>query len=120
MTNGLAFSYRVNGTVTWHVDRSTHATTCERYLGINGRILQDGEETVSASTGGLRSVGVGNELVGYDKVEIVGATPSKPGDKLTLCVRDASFRANAETHKGQKIVMVGKVEGTYCGEQKKL
>jgi hypothetical protein len=120
MTNGLAFSYRVNGTVTWHVDLSDHANTCERYMGKDGRILQHGEETVSASTGGLRSVGIGNELRDHDKVEIVGATPSKPGDKLTLCVIEASFTTAADTHKGEKIVMDGKLEGTYCGEQKKI
>lgn len=120
MTNGLAFSYRVNGTVTWHVDLSDHATTCEHYMGKHGRILQDGEETVSASTGGLRSVGIGNEVVEHDKVEIVGATPSKPGDKLTLCVSKASFTAAADTHKDEKIVMDGKLEGTYCGEQTKI
>jgi hypothetical protein len=120
MTNGLAFSYRVNGTVTWHVDLSDHAMTCERYMGKDGRILQRGEEAVSASTGGLRSVGIGNELVAYDKVEIVGATPSKPGDTLTLCVREASFTSDADSHKDQKIVMDGKLEGAYCGEQTKI
>jgi hypothetical protein len=120
MTNGLAFSYRVNGTVTWHVDLSDHATTCERYMGKDGRILQDGEEIVSASTGGLRSVGIGNELVGHDKVEIVGAMPSKSGDQLTLCVIQASFTADSDTHKGDKIVIDGKLQGTYCGEQNKI
>lgn len=118
MTNGLAFSYRVNGIVTWHVDRSDHAKTCERYMGKDGRILENGEVAVSASTGGLRSVGIGNQLAVHDKVEIVGATPSKPGDKLTLCVIDASFTADAESHKHKKIVMAGRFEGTYCGEKK--
>ncbi len=120
LTNGLAFSYRVNGIVTWHVDLSDHASTCERYMGKDGRILQPGEETVSASTGGLRSVGIGNELRGHHEVEIVGAPPSKPGDKLTLCVTEASFTTDADTHKGENIVMDGKLEGTYCGEQKKI
>jgi hypothetical protein len=53
-------------------------------------------------------------------VEIVGATPSKPGDTLTLCVKDASFTREADGHEGQKIVMDGKLEGTYCGEQKNI
>ncbi len=120
MTNGLAFSYRVNGTVTWHVDLSDHANTCEHYMGKDGRILQQGEETVSASAGGLRSVGIGNELRNHPNVELVGATPSKPGDKLTLCVVEASFTTDADAHKGETIVMNGKLEGTYCGEQTKI
>ena len=66
------------------------------------RILQDGEENVSASGGDFRGVGIGNEFMKYDKVEIVGATPSKPGDKLRLCVTETSFTTDAESHKGQK------------------
>jgi hypothetical protein len=119
MPNGLAFSHRVHGAVTWHVDRSDRAKTCEHYMGMDGRILESGEQSVSASTGVLRAVGIRNELVAHDKVELVGVAPSKPGDALALCVADASFTSSADSYEGQTIVMSGRFEGTYCGEQSK-
>jgi hypothetical protein len=119
MPNGLAFSHRVNGAVTWHVDRSDRAKTCEQYMGKDGRILESGEQSVSASTGVLRAVGIRNELVAHDKVELVGAAPSKPGETLVLCVADASFTSSADSYEGKTIVMSGRFEGTYCGEQSK-
>jgi hypothetical protein len=53
-------------------------------------------------------------------VEIVGPTPRKPGDKVTLCVTGASITGGVggvEAYTGKKIVINGRLEGTYCGEK---
>jgi len=118
MTHGYALSSHVNGRVQWVVDVSTVDRGCDRYMAKDGRILEDGEQNVSASIGVTSTVGIANLAVTSDRVNIVGAPPSKPGDKLALCVTDASFGGEFDVYKGKTIAMTGKLEGTYCGEQK--
>jgi hypothetical protein len=118
MTNGLAFSYKLSGNVQWQVDISNLGMECERYMGTDGRVLRDGEQTVHASTGVAPGVGIDNLSVPHENVEIVGATPSKPGDKLALCVAAATFTGALDAYEDKKIVMNGRLEGMYCGEKK--
>jgi hypothetical protein len=116
---GLAYSFKLNGEPSWVVDMSNFVTDCGRYMGIDGRVLRPGEQTVSANIGVARIVGFDNMSWAHDKAEIVGTTPAKPGDKLTVCITEASITPHGplDPYKDKTIVINGKLEGTYCGEQ---
>ena len=117
MPHGLAFSSKVNGQVTWYVDVSDVEVSCDQVPPNTGRTLRAGETSASASVGFSKTVGIANMMVTNDHVHMLGAPPSKPGDKLALCVDDASFKGDFDLYAGKTIVVNGELDGTYCGEK---
>ncbi|MCC6621855.1 MAG: hypothetical protein IT385_11405 [Deltaproteobacteria bacterium] len=119
LTHGYAITHKRAGELTQQVEVFNHEAKCEELVSRKGRSVPDGEQAVRAFTGGsgMMGQGVGIEShtqMGVD-VALMGEAPKNPGDKVALCVSDASFKPAIGDYKDKAVVVKGKLEGTYCG-----
>jgi hypothetical protein len=96
-------------------------TKCADVLNPNGRVIPDGEVSVEAFAGGdgMMSKGVvydANTLAGDNvSASLVGDAPKAKGDKVQICVQDATIEIGFGKNQGKKLVLNGLFTGTYCG-----
>lgn len=117
--HGLAITQKMQGEASEQVQLFNHdKATCEEVLSKSGRQTPDGEIAVRANAGKstmMKAIGINSSTQMGIEVKLVGKAPSKPGDKVTLCVPETTFKPAGGEHAGKTITMAGTFEGTYCG-----
>lgn len=120
LVHGLAITQVQGGERSEQVQVFNHAkVTCEQVLSKSGRMVEDGEIDVRANAGkGLMSKGIGFDAHSQLGVEValMGAAPSKPGDQVTLCAPETTFKPTVGEFKGKSVTVSGTFMGTWCGE----
>jgi hypothetical protein len=119
--HGLARVNKMHDERNWEVDLFNHdKVTCEQFNSKSGRSVAEGEISVRAFAGGEGMMGAG---VGIDShtqsgvtVNLTGDKPKVVGDKVTICVDNASFKPMVGANKDKTVVIDGLFEGSYCGE----
>jgi len=119
LTHGYAITHKRGDELTQQVELFNHEATCDELTSRKGRNVPDGEQAIRAFTGGKgtfgRGVGIESHTqMGLD-VDLMGEPPKSPGDKVALCVSDASFKPAIGDYKDKAVTVKGKLEGTYCG-----
>lgn len=79
----------------------------------------DGEVSVRAFMGGGGAFGHGvgvdvHTQIGVD-VDLASVEPRAPGDRVALCVAEATFTPSVGRFKDRAVTMSGRFEGTFCG-----
>ncbi|MBT9560630.1 MAG: hypothetical protein IV100_31690 [Myxococcales bacterium] len=120
LVHGLAITQVQGGERSEQVQVFNHAkVTCEQVLSKSGRSVEDGEIDVRANAGKtMMSKGIGFDAHSQLGVEIalMGTAPTKPGDKVTLCAPETTFKPTAGEFKGKSVTVSGTFTGTWCGE----
>jgi hypothetical protein len=120
LVHGLAITQVQGGERSEQVQVFNHAkVTCEQVLSKSGRSVEDGEIDVRANAGkGLMSKGIGFDAHSQLGIEValMGAAPSKPGDKVMLCAPETTFKPTVGEFKDKSVTVSGAFIGTWCGE----
>jgi len=117
---GLAITQVYGGERSERVQVFNHAkVTCEQVLSKSGRAVEDDEIDVRANAGkSLMTKGIGFDAHSQLGVEValMGPAPAKPGDTVTLCAPETTFKPNVGEFKGKSVTVSGTFFGTWCGE----
>ncbi len=120
---GLARMDIMGSDTPYEVEVFNHTKiTCEQWTNKKGRVVEPGETAVRALAGGKgmmgKGIGLGAHMQFEGDIRVVGATPTKVGDQVTLCASEMSFTPQVGEHKGKKVTVSGLFIGSYCGEMK--
>lgn len=120
LTHGLARTNKMGKDESLEVDLFNHdKVTCATYMDKHGRAVEKGEIGVRAWAGGDGMMGKGVGIESHSQagvnVELAGDKPKANGDKVSICVDNATFKPGMGEYKDKAVVIDGLFEGSYCG-----
>jgi hypothetical protein len=121
MKHGLARAMVMNGDTHYEVQISNlDKTTCEQFADKSGTPIPEGQVAITAFAGGGGAMGKGvrfeaNTMAG-ESAELVSPPPKAKGDKVQICVDDATVKMMVGPNKDKELKVSGLFEGPYCGE----